>query len=105
MTAGIHDVESCILESHKILMAGVMNNERTRSGIFSKNTFCATFIGQTHMYPGFTSEVAFDAVQTPIDKHKNMIEEIRLLELPTDKKLDYAFKCASLFLFDFFVYF
>ena len=52
------------------------------------------------MYPEFVSEdVAFDAVQTLVDKHNSMIDEIHLSELQTDKKLEYSFKCARLFVY------
>ena len=44
--AGIFDVMSRIQESHKILMTGVMNDEKTRPGIFSKNTRAAIFKGR-----------------------------------------------------------
>ncbi|KAL3855924.1 hypothetical protein ACJMK2_015121 [Sinanodonta woodiana] len=60
---GLMDVETCILQTHKIPMDDVMEDHHTGPGKFSTNERQANFSGVKHVYPHFdTEEWAFAAV-------------------------------------------
>ncbi|KAL3856066.1 hypothetical protein ACJMK2_015262 [Sinanodonta woodiana] len=102
---GLMDVDTCILQTHKILMDDIMDDHHTGPGKFSTNERQANFNGVKHVYPQFAADKsAFAAVTMIVDQYNDMIYEIgKILDGDRNKEeqLKLSFKCASLFLFGF----
>ncbi|KAL3856067.1 hypothetical protein ACJMK2_015263 [Sinanodonta woodiana] len=74
---GLMDVDTCILQTHKILMDDIMDDHHTGPGKFSTNERQANFNGVKHVYPQFAvDKSAFAAVTMIVDQYNDMIYEI-----------------------------
>lgn len=102
---GLIDMDAFVIGLHKLLMNGVMDDAKTKPGQFSINERNATYKSQLHTYPRFaTEELAYTAIQTLVDKYADILDEIKKIPdkpVNEEKKIEYFFKCASLFLFAF----
>ena len=93
---GLLDVETCILETHKILMDGLLEPENgSRPGAFSTNR---RITGDGFEYPYFPSEtLAEAAVQQLVDRHNDTLNKLSRIQ-DRKERVKYLFKCTSLFL-------
>ncbi|XP_067674881.1 uncharacterized protein [Haliotis asinina] len=99
--AGLVDIEVCVLQTHKIIMDGLVDKQnKTPGGKFSTRTRHTTYKGEKHNYPEFEShKKAREAVQLICDQYNALINGIKDLVDPCDRMYK-MFKCAAWLLFN-----
>lgn len=99
---GLLDIEECIQDTHKYLMAETLPGSK-KIGIFSTEERYTTYKGKTHVYPRFFCEDdAYCRLLIIIDQHNDIIDHIKKCsELRSLETTVLYFRCAARILSEF----